>query len=147
MARRRVRIPLFLKFLIGCLALAALLIVGGSYVVKNETQLRSRGNYLQKSARRLAGYVERVGQGMTGTLDILSADPALQAAFVISSAVGETQRDRAIAEIGKRMYDQLSAKNGLHPDAFAIFSSANELLWTPPKSPITEPELPQLGAV
>src|SRR5262249_34022717 len=61
--RRRLRIPMFVKFLVGCLALAALLIVGGTYVVKNETQLRNRGNYLQKSARRLAGYVERVGQG------------------------------------------------------------------------------------
>src|SRR5689334_11194415 len=80
-ARRRFRVPMFAKFLIGCLSLAAMLIVGGTYVVKKETQLRSRGNYLQKSARRLAGYVERVGQGMTGTLEILAGDPELRDAL------------------------------------------------------------------
>src|SRR5205085_1429996 len=30
---------------------------------------------------------------------------------------------------------------------FAIFTTANQLLWTQRRSPLTEPELPQLGAV
>jgi hypothetical protein len=59
---RKLRFPLFFKFLIGCLTLAALLIVGGAFVVRNETRLRSRGNYLQKQEWRLGGYLERVGR-------------------------------------------------------------------------------------
>ena len=62
MSRGKLRFPMFSKFLIGCLLLAGLLIVGGTYVVKSETQLRARGNYLQKqcAAPRLH---ERVGAG------------------------------------------------------------------------------------
>ena len=52
---------MFAKFLVGCLTLAALLIVGGTYVVKSETQMRSRGNFLQKSLRRATGHVDNVG--------------------------------------------------------------------------------------
>src|SRR5206468_676814 len=51
--RKGLRFPMFLKFLVGCLVLAGLLIVGGTYVVKAETRFKSRGNYLQKQARRL----------------------------------------------------------------------------------------------
>jgi hypothetical protein len=71
---------MFAKFLTGCLLLAALLIIGGTYVLQSETQMRSRGNFLQKSVRRLAGYVDSVGQGMTGTLLFGST------AFAITSA-------------------------------------------------------------
>ena len=74
MIARKLRFPMFFKFLVGCLALAALLIVGGALVVKNETRLRSRGNYLQKQVRRLDGYVERVGRDMTATLELLASD-------------------------------------------------------------------------
>ncbi|HWU90829.1 MAG TPA: HAMP domain-containing methyl-accepting chemotaxis protein, partial [Kofleriaceae bacterium] len=148
--RRRIRVPMFAKFLIGCLALAALLIIGGTYVVQNETQFRSRGNYLQKAIRRLAGYVDRVGQGMTGTLEILAVDPELRAAFLVpvtEATGGEEARARTVDAVGRRMFEQLSAKNGLAPDLFAIFTTGNDLLYTVPKSPLVEPELPQLGAV
>ena len=37
MTARKLRFPMFFKFLVGCLALAALLIVGGTFVVRNET--------------------------------------------------------------------------------------------------------------
>src|SRR5262245_39314208 len=139
---------MFAKFLVGCLALAALLIIGGTYLLKSETQMRSRGNYLAKGVRRLAGYVERVGQGMTGTLEILSADPELRAA--LAPAPGETEpeaRARRVEAVGRRMLEQLTAKNGLGPDLFAIFSPTNELLFTIPRSPLVQPELPQLGVV
>src|SRR5262249_27501125 len=162
-ARRRLRVPMFAKFLIGCLSLAAMLIIGGTYVVKKETQLRSRGNYLQKSARRLAGYVERVGQGMTGTLEILAGDPELRgplapiqeepvppprppakggatpapanpAAGAARAAEGGVARSEPRAQrveaVGRRMLEQLSAKNGLNPDLFGIFTPSNELLFT-----------------
>ena len=34
MTARRLRFPMFFKFLVGCLALAALLIIGGTFVEK-----------------------------------------------------------------------------------------------------------------
>jgi methyl-accepting chemotaxis protein len=184
--RRRFRVPMFAKFLIGCLSLAAFLIIGGTYVVKSETQLRSRGSFLQKSVRRLAGYVERVGQGMTGTLEILSVDPELRAALAAPATEAATEppppprragapgavgpaagagapaapaagageaagaadtRARRVEAVGRRMLEQLAAKNGLGPDLFGVFTPANELLFTIPKSPLVQTELPQLGAV
>ena len=78
MTRRRLRFPMFFKFLVGCLALAALLIIGGTFVVRNETRLRSRGNYLQKQDRRLDGYLDRVGRDMTATLELLVSDDELR---------------------------------------------------------------------
>ncbi|HEX8112233.1 MAG TPA: hypothetical protein VF516_31080, partial [Kofleriaceae bacterium] len=81
MTARKLRFPMFFKFLAGCLALAALLIVGGTFVVRNETRLRSRGNYLQKQDRRLAGYLDRVGRDMTATLELLVSDAELRTAM------------------------------------------------------------------
>ena len=86
MTPRKLRVPMFFKFLIGCLALAALLIVGGSIVVKNETRLRSRGNFLQRQDRRLEGYMERVGRDMTATLQLLATDDELQKAMTAAAA-------------------------------------------------------------
>jgi hypothetical protein len=37
---------MFLKFLVACLTLAGLLIIGGTMVVQSETTFRSRGNFL-----------------------------------------------------------------------------------------------------
>ena len=42
---RKLRFPMFFKFLLGCLTLAALLIIGGTYVIKNKTQLKSQAAY------------------------------------------------------------------------------------------------------
>src|SRR3954468_1870675 len=81
MSSRKLRFPMFFKFLLGCLTLAALLIIGGTFVVKNETRLRSRGNYLQKQDRRLEGYTERVGRDMTAILELLASDDELPKAM------------------------------------------------------------------
>jgi methyl-accepting chemotaxis protein len=145
MSRPKLRFPMFLKFLVGCLLLASLLIVGGTYVVKNETQLRSRGNYLQKSVRRLQGYVERIGRGMSGTLELLASDPELRASLAGTPAPGAQTADPTA--IAKAMYEQLSSKNGMQPDLFAVFTPANKLVWTPTGSPIKQDDLAELAAV
>ncbi len=164
MSRSRIRIPMFVKFLIGCLALASLLIVGGTYVVKNETRLRSRGNYLAKHLRRLNGYIERVGNGMTGTLELIALDPALRDAVAgvpqtpppptipppdAASAVPVAPAGgaRQVAVIAKGFYDQMMSRNGLQPDVFGVFSSTSRLLWAPEKGVLTPAELPELAAV
>ncbi|HEU0034372.1 MAG TPA: methyl-accepting chemotaxis protein [Kofleriaceae bacterium] len=134
---RRFRIPMFVKFLIGCLSLAAFLIIGSTYVVKSEVRFRNRGNYLAKFGRRLAGYTERVGRGMTGQAEMLASDTELRLAIKTTGEAGP---------IGKRMYDQLMTKNGLQPDVFAIFTPQNRMLWSSPNSPVTEADLPELAA-
>lgn len=145
MSRRKLRIPMFVKFLIGCLTLAGLLIVGGTYVVKNETQLRARGNYLKKSVRRMQGYTERVGRAMTGTLELLAGDPEMRAALAgVPGTNGNPPDATALATF---MHTELSTKNGLQPDLFAVFTNANRLVWTPSGSPIKQDDLAELAAV
>lgn len=138
MKRPRLRFPMFWKFLVGCLLLAAFLIIGGTYVIANETRLRSRGNYLAKSIRRLHGYTENVGRGMTGTVELIAQDTELRTAL---DTVGDADTQ------AKRIYDAMMQKNGLQPDVFALASPKNELLWAPEKSVVTEADLPEMAAV
>ena len=150
MIARKLRFPMFFKFLVGCLALAALLIVGGALVVKNETRLRSRGNYLQKQDRRLDGYTERVGRDMTATLELLASDDELCKAMAQAadgaSAAAEAGNAAALLH-ARQMYDALSSKNGMQPDVFALFSTTNRLKFVAPAKSLDEQVLPQLAAV
>ncbi len=168
---RSLRFPMFVKFLIGCLTLAALLIIGGTFVFQNETRLRNRGNWLAKHLRRYHGYEDRVGRAMTGTLEILAAQPGLARALAgdgpaelpapspdapISPADGAATpraaasggpayaEARAIAEA---MYESLSSKNGLRPDLFAVFTASGKLVWTVKTSSLGADDLPELAAV
>ena len=148
MTARKLRVPMFFKFLIGCLTLAALLIVGGSFVVKNETRLRSRGNFLQRQDRRLEGYIERVGRDMTAMLQLLASDDELRKAMTQAADTGAAgaASEAAIAH-ARQMYDALASKNGLAPDAFALFTPANRLKFAAPAKVIDEPTLAMLAAV
>ena len=159
--RHRFRLPMFFKLLIGCLTLAALLIVGGTYVVKNETRLRSRGNYLAKARRRLDGYVERVGRGMTGMVELLTDDDELRAGVAgipsrletnlgsgsASAAAAAAMDQTSGAAHAKEMFESLNGHNGLQPDLFAVFTVTNHMIWTPAGSPIKEQDLPELAPV
>jgi methyl-accepting chemotaxis protein len=175
MTARKLRFPMFFKFLVGCLTLAALLIVGFTFVVRHETRLRSRGNYLQKQARRLDGYLERVGRDMTATLELLVSDEELRTAMsqaagavkpaptappanrpasaaAAGAAPAETTDSEAAgsdAAIGhaRQMYDALSSKAGLRPDVFALFTPANRLAFVAPAKTLDEQALPTLAAV
>jgi methyl-accepting chemotaxis protein len=149
MSERKLRFPMFFKFLVGCLTLAALLIVGGTMVVKNETRYRNRGNFMAKQLRRFHGYQERVGQGMTGTLEILATSPVLRSALTPAPADGvpgaEVPPD--VKTVAESMFERLSSKNGLKPDLFAVFSPAGKLLWAPRGSAIGSDDLGELAAV
>ncbi|HEY0985407.1 MAG TPA: hypothetical protein VGD80_00095, partial [Kofleriaceae bacterium] len=151
MIARKLRVPMFFKFLIGCLTLAALLIVGGSFVVKNETRLRSRGNFLQRQDRRLEGYIERVGRDMTATLQLLASDDELRKAMTQAGDTGAAGVAGAASEAAiahaRQMYDALASKNGLAPDAFALFTPANRLKFAAPAKVLDEPALAVLAAV
>ncbi|HEY0193913.1 MAG TPA: HAMP domain-containing methyl-accepting chemotaxis protein, partial [Kofleriaceae bacterium] len=150
---RKLRFPLFFKFLIGCLALAALLIVGGTLVVRNETRLKSRGNYLQKQARRLDGYTDRVGRDMTVMLSLLVSDEELKKAMTAAgdprpeAAAAAQAANEAAIQHAKEMYDALSAKSGLAPDVFALFTTTNKLKFVAPAKALDDSGLPAIAAV
>src|ERR1700761_7307438 len=134
---KKLRVPLFFKFLIGCLTLSAFLIVGGAFVVRNETRLKSRGNYLQKQARRLDGYTDRVGHDMTATLALLADDDELRKAMTLAGdaaapPAGAATGNTAAIQHAREMYDALSAKNGMQPDVFALFSAESRLKFVAP---------------
>jgi len=141
MSRKKLRFPLFAKFLAGCLLLALGLIIGGTYVVNTETRLRSRGNFLAKVQRRLDGYLERTGQSMTGIAELLAGDDEL------AEAMAKPQGQVEAATHAKSMYDSLMAGNGLKPDLFAVFTPTNHLVWAPPKDPLNTANLAQLAAI
>jgi methyl-accepting chemotaxis protein len=143
---RGLRFPMLVKFLIGCFTLAVLLIVGGTFVVKNETRLRNRGNYLAKHLRRYLGYEERIGRGMTSALEILASDPQLGRALAPGAPPAGTT-ERPAAAIAEAMFAKLSSKNGIQPDLFAVFTAKNELVWASPGSPIAAADLSDLAAV
>jgi methyl-accepting chemotaxis protein len=153
MSSRKLRFPMFFKFLLGCLTLAALLIIGGAFVVRNETRLKSRGNYLQKQDRRLEGYTDRVGRDMTGMLEMLASDDELRKAMAQAAdsapaaAASAAAASEAATLHAKQMYDALSAKNGLVPDVFALFTTANRLKFVAPPKVLDEQALPLLAAV
>jgi methyl-accepting chemotaxis protein len=148
---RRIRFPLFAKFLVGCLILAALLIIGGTYVLKDETRLRSRGNFLAKSVRRLQGSLDLSGKALTGTAELLAAYPDLRAALANGPAATPPAAPAVpandAATIAKLMHAQLMGTNGLKPDVFMLFTPANRVVWAPPGSPLANIDLAQVAAV
>lgn len=145
------RIPMFAKFLIGCLTLAALLIIGGTFVVKQSAKPSSQGNYLAKHLRRYQGYEERAGRGLTGVLEIVADDARLKDALLsrntTTGPVLAGEMAPAVTAAGEALLAKLSSKNGLHPDVFIIFSTKNELLFASPDAPIESEDLPELAAV
>ena len=145
MSRKGLRIPMFVKFLVGCLALAALLIVGGTLVVKSQTRLKSRGNYLQKQVRRFNGFIETIGSAMTGSLEHIVAESDVRAALAGKTVDGTKPNDPA-AQAAEE-FEGLSTKHGIQPDLFVVFTATNKLIWAPASSPINPGDLPQLASV
>ncbi len=133
---KRRRVPMFFKLLLGCVVLASALIVGGTYVVRAKTQLKSRGNYLAKAQRRLDGYVNAVGDAMTGTVQLLASDAELR---------GDVEKRQRPLEHAQEMNDALAGKYGFKPDLFAVYSTEPVLLY-PAESPLSA-DLAELGAV
>src|SRR5262245_17650942 len=84
--RKKLRFPMFFKFLVACMTLARLLIFGGTLLVKKETQFRNRVNILTKHLRRYQFYQDRIGKDMTGMTEVLAANTALVAAVAAANA-------------------------------------------------------------
>jgi methyl-accepting chemotaxis protein len=140
---------MFLKFLVACLLLAGLLIFGGAMVVRNQAVLRSRGLWMVKHLRRYEFYQEKNGRAMTGIVELLVSDPELREAL---SGTVPTDPDGAIKpptvdEIGKEMWDELSSKNSLQPDLYAIFDRHGKLLFTSPNSQLDPASTSSIAAI
>ncbi|MEZ4294030.1 MAG: methyl-accepting chemotaxis protein [Polyangiaceae bacterium] len=152
---KSLRIPMFVKFLVGCLTLAALLIGGGTFVFRQETRRPSQGNFLAKHLRRYQGYEERAGRGMTGALEILAEDPRLRAVMLPAQAPDPAapppeepkSAPSTPSSVGERMMAKLSSKNNVQPDFFVLFSSKGKLLWASSGSPIKGDDLSDMAAV
>jgi methyl-accepting chemotaxis protein len=152
MTQRKLRFPMFLKFLIGCLTLAGLLIIGGTLVVQKETRQRSRGSFLERAIKRYVAYQERVGQGMTGTLEIVAGEPVLREVVIAAAAPAAEDPaapPRAVdpVKVAEDAYKRLSTKNGIRPDVFAVFTATNRVIWTPQGSPLRAEAMPELAVI
>ncbi|MFO0548808.1 MAG: methyl-accepting chemotaxis protein [Polyangiaceae bacterium] len=144
---KTLRFPMFVKFLLGCLTLAALLIVGGTFVLKQGSAVQMQGNFLAKHLRRYQGYEDRAGRGMTGVLEIVAEDPRLRRLLGRGSApVGTGEDPESMSGVGESIFGKLSSKNGVGPDFFLIFNAKNELLWASPGCPIKKDDLSDLAA-
>lgn len=151
---KSLRVPMFVKFLLGCLTLAALLIVGGTAVVKNQARPSTQGNFLAKHLRRFQGYEERVGRGMTGVLEVVADDPRVRRAFGHPTAAPapaapapDASADLSPAAVGESLAARLSSKNGINPDLLALFTVKEDLLWASSSTPIKKSDLADLAPV
>ncbi|HTJ42083.1 MAG TPA: HAMP domain-containing methyl-accepting chemotaxis protein [Kofleriaceae bacterium] len=149
---RGLRVPLFIKFLIGNLLLAALLITGGYYVVKNETRFKNRGNFMDKHWKRFVSYVEGLGRATASAAEVVAMDDELQAALAATRAdapppMPGTPPPMSGAAIGEHLFKHLSGKNGLQPDLLMLFTTDGRLLWAPPDSGVTQDDLGEMAAV
>jgi methyl-accepting chemotaxis protein len=152
-SRRKLRFPMFFKFLVACLVLAGLLIFGGTLLVKKESQFRNRGNWLAKHFSRYQFYQDRIGRDMTGTTEIVAGDPLLRSAVASAGATGiETGPAPLtpvpdVATIAKSVHDRMNSKEGIRPDVFVVFTSNGKLLWAPKDSPLDPARLTSIAAV
>lgn len=154
MNRRKLRFPMFLKFLVACLVLAGLLIVGGTLVVKSEAQFRNRKNFMVKHLRRYQFYQERVGRGLSATAELVAADGQLRAAVAAAGGgpgliAGTGTPD--VPTIARALYERLASENLIPPqpppDVFVVFDGNGKALWAPPKSPLPLGALSSIAAV
>ncbi|MBK8251325.1 MAG: HAMP domain-containing protein [Polyangiaceae bacterium] len=146
---KNVRIPMFVKFLLGCLTLAALLIGGGTFVFRKETQRPSQGNFLAKHLRRYQGYEDRSGRGMTGALEIMAEDARVRAVLGGQNPSGDDKSagPPSAASVGESLYSRLTTKNNVQPDFFVIFTAKTKAIWSSPNSPIKGDDLTDMAAV
>ncbi len=169
---RKLRFPMFLKFLLACLVLAGMLIFGGTMVVKDQAVLRSRGNWMVKHLRRYEFYQERAGKGMTGIVELVIGDPSLRAAVANAgqgaalpptppggapangqpapapaSTVAPAVEGPTIATIGKAIFDRLNSKTSIQPDLFAIFDEHGKLLYTSPNTTLDANNTSSVAAI
>ncbi len=149
MARKGIRINMFWKFLAGCLLLAGLLLLGGYLVVRSETRMKSRGNYLEKHFKRYLNYQDGLGRAVSSVTDREANEPELRRALTPHPGPDDklvVNREHAAQLIGD-VFKILSDQNSLQPDVMVLFDKNGGLIWASPDSPIQSGDLRELEAV
>ena len=148
------RIPMFFKFLVGCLTLAALLIAGGILIVRSETKMKSRGDYLGKHFTRYVESLDDVGRTLSAVADMAANDATLRAAMSGSRAATPAAVEgggaipkpasQSATVIAEGIFKVLSGKNSVQPDLMVVFTSDGQLVWASPGSVIDADDIKEL---
>jgi methyl-accepting chemotaxis protein len=141
---------MFWKFLAGCLTLAALLIFGGYMVVRGESGMKSRGDYLAKHFKRYLNYQDGLGRAVSSVTDREAHEPELRKALTPrpnEDGTGTTTNPAKAAALLTDVFEILSGKNSLQPDVMVLFDAKGKMLWSSPKSPIQSADMRELEAV
>ena len=146
-SKKKLRFPMFLKFLLACLVLAGLLIFGGTLVVKSKSQFTNRGAFLVKQLRRYEFFQERAGRAMTGAVEMVVSEGQLREAMAKPMGIAVPDDAPDIVSGSVPRFEALSSKNNLQPDVMLVFNAAGKLLWSNNGSPITAAQVPSIAAV
>jgi len=149
MAKRGWRIGMFWKFLVGCVSLAGLLILGGYLVVRSETKMESRGDYLKKHFDRYLKYQDGLGRAVSSVADREANDSELRRE--LTPTPGADGRPAIDGDGAARRMDAvfkvLSGENSLQPQFMILFDKNGVLVWSSPDSTIKSSDLRELEAV
>ncbi|MCP4449640.1 MAG: methyl-accepting chemotaxis protein [Myxococcales bacterium] len=155
MTKSKRRVPMFLKFWVGCSTLATLLIVGGLLVVRAETKMKSRGDYLAKHFKRYEQYQEGLGQAVSSVAAMMANDGQLIAALSLTSPVLPPPQDGAptprsatvgASQLAEELFQRVSGKNAVRPDLFVVFDSS-KMVWSNPASELSAEDIEELEPV
>jgi methyl-accepting chemotaxis protein len=136
----RFRFPMFLKFWIGCTALATLLIVGGLLVVQSETRTLSRTSGIERHFERYHRYQDGLGRAAASVAELIAHDARLAQALAVPAA------DPPASKLAEVMFEQISGKSALRPDLFLVFDG-QELVYASPDSSIDAADLRELEPI
>ncbi|MEM9488872.1 MAG: methyl-accepting chemotaxis protein, partial [Myxococcota bacterium] len=150
MSRSQKSVPMFFKFLAGCLLLAFLLIIGGGMVVHFQTQLRSRGNYLKPPFKHYLEYQQEMGRAVVAVADVVSGEPSLRRALAeyrsddAGASAAEASPDDAdpsgVTEAAPRtaspaalasdIFERLRSKHSIQPDLMLVVDDQGGHVWS-----------------
>ena len=146
-SKKRLRFPMFLKFLLACLLLAGLLLLGGTLVVKQKSTLANRGAFLVKHLRRYMFYQEQSGRGLTGITEIVVGETDLREGLAAGAGIKVEATDVDLPRVSKSLLQRMSGSTGIKPEVFVAFNAAGKLAWAPQGSPINETTMSAIAAV
>ena len=147
MERRPLRIPMFYKFLAGCVALAVLLIAGGAIVVHYQTRMESRGNYLVKHFKRYLEYQEGLGSAVASVADLIAHEPLLRSSLTTLAANPDAVEPEAqVVGVAARAFELLSRKDNIRPSFLLVFDHTGRIIWVSP-GPIEAADTSEMDVV
>ncbi len=126
MSQPRMRVPMFFKFLAGCLLLAFVLIFGGSVVVHSLTQMKSRGNYLNKHFKRYLKYQQGLGRALVSVTDLVASSPALRVAMTDD----RPPDSMTASQLAEQAFEILQSENAVQPDLALLFDAQGNHVWS-----------------